>query len=138
MKKLKNIWFALFLCGIIGSLAACNDSLSVEHAYDFSVTTLPVQKRISKGETAEIRCTLIREGIYSGTRYFIRYFQPDGKGVLRMDDGTQFSPNDLYPLTKETFRLYYTSLSDDQQVIDIYIVDNFGQSFTLSFSFTNE
>ena len=44
-----------------------------------------------------------------------------------MDDGTVFLPNDLYPLEKETFRLYYTSASTDQQTIDIYIIDSFGQ-----------
>ena len=40
-----------------------------------------------------------------------------------MDNGTVFLPNDLYPLEKETFRLYYTSASTDQQTIDIYIID---------------
>ena len=35
----------------------------------------------------------------------------DGKGKLEMDNGTVFLPNDLYPLEKETFRLYYTSAS---------------------------
>lgn len=44
-----------------------------------------------------------------------------------MDDGTVFLPNDLYPLNKTTFRLYYTSHSTDQQVIDVYIEDSFGQ-----------
>ncbi len=35
---------------------------------------------------------------YDGARYTIRYFQPDGRGELRMDDGTVFLPNDRYPL----------------------------------------
>ena len=55
-----------------------------------------------------------------------------------MDDGTVFLPNDLYPLEKETFRLYYTSASTDQQTIDIYIIDSFGQMQQISFSFNNE
>ena len=29
-----------------------------------------------------------------------------------MDNGTVFLPNDLYPLEKETFRLYYTRVRD--------------------------
>lgn len=45
-----------------------------------------------------------------------------------MDDGTVFLPNDRYPLEREVFRLYYTSASSDQQTIDIYVEDNFGQS----------
>ena len=38
-----------------------------------------------------------------------------------------FLPNDRYPLDREVFRLYYTSRSDDQQTIDVYVEDNTGQ-----------
>ena len=55
-----------------------------------------------------------------------------------MDNGTVFLPNDLYPLEKETFRLYYTSASTDQQTIDIYIIDSFEQMQQVSFSFNND
>lgn len=55
-----------------------------------------------------------------------------------MDDGTVFAPNDFYPLKKETFRLYYTSECADQQQIDVYVYDSFGQRFDLSFSFQND
>ena len=55
-----------------------------------------------------------------------------------MDNGTVFLPNDLYPLEKETFRLYYTSASTDQQTIDIYIIDSFEQMQQLSFSFNTD
>ena len=65
-------------------------------------------------------------------------FQPDGKGKLEMDNGTVFLPNDLYPLEKETFWLYYTSASTDQQTIDIYIIDSFGQMQQLTLSFNND
>lgn len=119
-------------------LTACDDELDVKKAYAFHLETMPVQTRIVRGETVEIRCTLVREGEYDGARYTIRYFQPDGKGELRMDDGTLFQPNDRYPLTREVFRLYYTSASSDQQAIDIYVEDNFGQCEQLSFRFNNE
>ena len=55
-----------------------------------------------------------------------------------MDNGTVFLPNDFYPLEKETFRLYYTSASTDQQTIDIYVIDSFGQVRQLSLSFNND
>lgn len=71
-------------------------------------------------------------------RYTIRYFQTDGKGRLKMDDGTVFKPNDRYTLTKEEFRLYYTSASSDQQTIDVYVEDNFGQTEKLSFEFNSQ
>ena len=49
-----------------------------------------------------------------------------------------FVPNDFYEFDDETFRLYYTSYCQDQQVIDITIHDNFNQEYKLSFSFTND
>ncbi len=77
-------------------------------------------------------------GLYEDARYTIRYFQPDGKGRLKMDNGTVFKPNDRYPLMKEEFRLYYTSASTDQQTIDVYVEDNFGQTAKLSFEFNSQ
>ena len=137
MKKMKG--FLMLALALVGTLlTACDKELDIKQAYAFRLETMPVQTRIVRGETAEIRCTLVREGKYDGARYTIRYFQPDGKGELRMDDGTVFRPNDRYPLTREEFRLYYTSASTDQQTIDIYVEDNFGQCEQLSFRFNNE
>ena len=87
-----------------------------------------------------IRCELKREGRFSDARYTIRYFQPDGEGKLRMDDGMVLLPNDRYPLDREVFRLYYTSECEDQQSIDIYFEDNSepAQLFQLTFDFNNE
>ena len=99
---------------------------------------MPVQKEIVQGQTAEIRCTLNRTGNFADTHYAIRYFQPDGKGTLRIDNGTVFKPNDRYPLTRDNFRLYYTSCSAERQSIDIYIEDNFEQMKQLSFDFNSE
>mgnify|MGYP002564858429 FL=1 len=130
----------LFLAALaaLGLLSSCDKELDVQQAYKFELETMPVQKRIAVGETAEIRCTLVREGEYAGARYTIRYFQPDGHGELRMDDGTLFAPNDRYPLERFSFRLYYTSRSDDQQTVDVYIEDNMGQTVQRSFTFQNE
>ena len=137
MKKIKG--FLMLALAAVGTLLpACDDELDVKQAYAFRLETMPVQTRIVRGETVEIRCTLVREGKYDGAQYTIRYFQPDGKGELRMDDGTLFLPNNRYPLTKEVFRLYYTSASSDQQTIGIYVEDNFGQCEQLSFRFNNE
>ncbi len=130
--------FSVWAAAIVMMLVACDSELEVKQAYGFDLVTMPVQDEILQGETAEIRCTIVREGEYSGTRFFLRYFQPDGEGELRLDDGTLFSPNDLYPLDRMVFRLYYTSRSTDQQVIDVYIEDSFGQVVQKSFSFQNE
>lgn len=130
---------AMYLCAIFLSLVSCDDgALDVQQSYDFRLETMPVPKSVVEGETVEIRCTLNRAGRFEDATYTIRYFQPDGKGELKMDDGTLFRPNDRYPLTKEVFRLYYTSNSTDQQTIDVYIEDNAGTVVMLTFSFNNE
>ena len=139
MKKILNtIWVMGVLSLAVFCLSACDRNLDVQQSYPFTVETMPVQKDIIRGQTAEIRCTLKRGGEFADTRYTIRYFQSDGKGLLRMDNGTVFKPNDRYPLTKEVFRLYYTSASTDRQTIDVYVEDNFGQIAKLSFNFNNE
>ncbi len=134
-KTAAYILYTLLLSAIV---CACSDDLDIQQAYSFDLVTMPVQKKIVQGETAEIRCQLVKEGEYEQAKFFIRYFQPDGVGELRMDDGTVFKPNDLYPLTKTTFRLYYTSHCTDQQVIDVYIEDSFGQVVQKTFSWQND
>lgn len=139
MRYLKQIVpMALFAMLMIGIACACSSDIDIRQNYEFKVTHLPVPKRLKVGESAEIRCQIEREGKYEPTTYRLRYFQPDGKGMLSLDDGTIFLPNDYYDLDRETFRLYYTSNSEDQQVIDIYFFDSFNNSFYLTFAFNNE
>ena len=139
MKKI--IYQMLVGCYIVAALVlvcACNSQLDIQTRYPFTVESMPVPKKLKVNETAEIRCELKRDGRWEDTRYTIRWFLYDGKGTLKLDDGTVLLPNDRYPLEKETFRLYYTSASTDQQTIDIYVIDSFGQVQQLSFSFNND
>ena len=114
-RGLGGLLSVLFLSLTAFLFTACNDDMDVQQAYPFTVETMPVPTRIVKGETVEIRCELKREGRFSDARYTIRYFQPDGKGTLRME-------------------------CEDQQTIDIYFEDNSEpkQLFLLSFDFNNE
>ena len=139
MRKIKSFFgITAWLVAMMLLALACNDDMDINKVYAFDLVCMPVQKKIVQNETAEIRCQLVKEGDYKQARFFIRYFQTDGKGELRMDDGTVFLPNDLYPLDRTTFRLYYTSHSTDQQVIDVYIEDNFGQVVQKTFSWQND
>lgn len=139
MKKIKRaLALTVWLAAIMLLALACSNDLDVRQAYVFDLVTMPVPKKVVQGETVEIRCQLVKEGDYQQAKYFIRYYQPDGKGELKTDNGTIFKPNDLYPLKKETFRLYYTSRCKYQQVIDVYVQDSFGQVVQKTFSFQNE
>ena len=120
------------------SLPACDRELEVRQAYDFTLETMPVQKDLRRGETTEIRCSLKRAGRFAGARYTLRYFQSEGKGMLRLDKGAALKPNDRYLLVSEEFRLYYTSQSTDRQIIDVYIEDNFGKGQQQTFSFNSK
>lgn len=134
----KNIVYTLCWLSLLVIACACSDHLDIKQDYAFEVHHLPVQKKIKKGETAEIRLELVKSGNWEGATFYLRYYQPDGDGILKTEEGMVFVPNDLYEVKKETFRLYYTSHSEDQAVIDLYFLDGFGKMFTLSFSFNNE
>ncbi len=87
----------------------------------------------------EIRLEIVPEGDFSGTVYTLRYFQPEGKGRLKMEDGTVLKPNDRYLLGEKRFRLYYTSESaDGAQTIDLYFENNWGSLQQLTFDFNAE
>jgi len=134
-KTAAYILYTLLLSAVV---CACSDDLDINQVYTFDLVCMPVQKKIVQGETAEIRCELVKEGEYDQAKFTIRFFQTDGVGQLKMDDGTVFLPNDRYPLDRTTFRLYYTSHCADQQVIDVYIEDNFGQVVQKNFSWQND
>ena len=53
-------------------------------------------------------------------------------------DGTELLPNDRYLLTKQSFRQYYTSLSDEQSEFSGWIEDSDGQVTELDFSFNTD
>ena len=69
-RKLVNTLWAMGLLTVASlCLPACNRELEVQQAYDFTLETMPVQKDLRRGETAEIRCTLKRAGRFAGARY---------------------------------------------------------------------
>ena len=139
MKKIKTFFgITAWLAAIMLLALACSNDMDINKVYAFDLVCMPVQKKIVQGEVAEIRAQIVKEGNFQDTKFYIRYFQVDGKGELRLDNGTVLLPNDLYLLEKETFRMYYTSHSTDQQVIDVYIEDSFGQVVQKTFSFQND
>ncbi|MBB4038205.1 hypothetical protein GGR21_004137 [Dysgonomonas hofstadii] len=139
MKRIKTFFgITVWLAAIMLLALACSSDMDINKVYAFDLVCMPVQKKIVQGEVAEIRAQIVKEGNFQDTKFYIRYFQVDGKGELRLDNGTVLLPNDLYLLEKETFRMYYTSHSTDQQVIDVYIEDSHRQVVQKTFSFQND
>ena len=137
-KRSQKLLLGIYAIAIVLLLTACNNQLDIQQHYPFTLSAMPVPKSIEIGETVEIRMKLLREGYFEETEYYIRYYQPDGAGDLKLEDGTVLLPNDLYKLTEDVFRLYYTSKSTDQQKIDIYVEDNFGKTEQITFNFNNK
>ena len=136
--KRDTLYYITFIVFVGGLFLAnsCSDDLEIKNDYEFTVSYLPVPKRLKKGETAEIRFELHRSGNYAGTKYYVRYFQPDGKGDLTLD-GRSLNPNDGYELKKEQFRMYYTSECEEQQVIDLTFYDSFKNWVEITFRFSH-
>ncbi len=120
------------------TLVSCDkDEIEIQNDFPFELQVMPVPKDIANGENIEIRITLKRSGNYLGTKYFIRYFQFNGKGILRYYNELPYLPNDLYSIPENQFRLYYTSNSTVSQSFDIWISDNFGNEKQLTFQFNS-
>ena len=111
--------------------------MDVQQNFPFEVKVLPVPKSIGKTDTVEIRCELHSSYQYDENRYFIRYFQYEGKGSLcTSPQGEVLLVNDVYPLaSKGVFRLYYTSASEANQSLSVWISDSFGNEQKLDFEF---
>lgn len=130
---------AVLFVGVMAcAFTSCDDDMDVQQSYPFTVETMPVPNKITKGQTVEIRCEMKKEGNFSDALYTIRFFQFEGEGLLKTDNGITFLPNDRYLLKNEKFRLYYTSLCDEAQNFIVVIEDNFGNSCEMEYDFNNE
>ena len=140
--KRRILDFMMTACCMVFSflaLVACDNELDIRQEYPFTVESMPVADEIVNGETVEIRLEIKPEGNFSGTVYTLRYFQPDGKGSLKMEDGTVLKPNVCYLLIEWKFRRYYTSQSGkESQTIDLYFEDNWGNLQQLTYDFNGK
>lgn len=138
MKKInQKIVIGLIAILCVSLFTSCKKELDVQQNFPFEVKVLPVPKSIGKTDTVEIRCELRSPYQYDENRYFIRYFQYEGKGSLRTSSqGEVLLVNDVYPLaSKGAFRLYYTSASEANQSLSVWISDSFGNEQKLDFEF---
>ena len=121
------------------SLVSCSkdNQLEIQNDFPFEVNVMPVPKDVANGQTVEIRIAIQRTGNYSNTQYFLRYFQFDGQGTLQHYNEPPYLPNDVYPLSREDFRLYYTAASAISQSFDVWISDSFGNEKQISFQFNS-
>lgn len=130
-----GFWAILF--ALVFSLTSCDDNLDVQQSYPFTVDVMPYPDKITNGETVELRMTIVPEGNYSSTLYTIRYFQYEGKGVLKLVDGPTLVNNDRVLLESKEFRLNYTAASSGSHELLITIEDNYGTQWEQTFEFNN-
>ncbi|WP_271784541.1 TraQ conjugal transfer family protein [Aquimarina algiphila] len=135
MKTISILGLVAFVITSILATACSKENLDIQQAYTYKLTHLPIPEVIAEKGTIEIRCTLEKQGDYEDANFNIRFFQNEGKGWLFLEETPLAIANDLYPLDKDTFRLYYTANSTENHQFDVYIEDNFGQSEKVSFEF---
>ncbi len=59
--KRTSIFKALALClfaAVSLTLVSCDDDMDIQQSYPFTVETMPVPNKVTKGQTVEIRCEL--------------------------------------------------------------------------------
>lgn len=142
MKLLYNkssitVQLLIALMFIILNSCSNDNELDIQQNFPFELQVMPVPKELIKGQTVEIRFTIISTGNFKNTTYKLRYFQFDGEGSLQYYDNSPYQPNDLYELPTKEFRLYYTSTSSVSQAFDVWISDNFGNEKQVSFQFNS-
>jgi len=138
MKTISILGLIAFVITSILATACSKETLDIQKAYTYKLTHLPIPEVIAEKGTIEIRCTLEKQGDYKDASFNIRFFQNEGNGWVFLEDTPLAIPNDLYPLDKDTFRLYYTANSTENHQFDVYIEDNFGQSEKVSFEFRTQ
>ena len=140
--KIKLLFMGCMLSFVACMLTACNDSLEVQQAYDFSLVSWYLQEDIERDETVEIRLTLNREGNYSEAVYKIGYIQMEGDGEVFDSDGNRLvnremtdldtiSGLDTTDICHQFFTLYYKNTGKDNPKIRFVVSDNFKVERTL-------
>lgn len=147
IKRIITSGFAMLLAGLlVGLFARCQDGIEVKQDYGFALSCWPLQSGIGNGETVEMRFTLHRQGNFLGASYRIGYMQTEGNGEVfdreqnRLENREMKSLEEIADLDitnpcKETFTLFYRSLSDKKTALTFIVADNFGQERTLAVSF---
>jgi len=137
IKMLFKFSLMLYMIGLL--VQSCQkDDLEIQQNFPFEVFVMPVPKDIAKDKYVEIRITILPEGNFSDTKYYLRYFQFEGTGKLQYYNTQPYFPNDSYPLYDKEFRLYYTSTSEVSQSFTIWISDSFGNEKKIEFQFNNK
>ena len=60
-----SIFKTLALClfaAVSLTLVSCDDDMDIQQSYPFTVETMPVPNKVTKGQTVEIRCELKKTG----------------------------------------------------------------------------
>ena len=63
--KRTSFFKALALClfaAISFTFVSCDDDMDIQQSYPFTVETMPVPNKVTKGQTVEIRCELKKTG----------------------------------------------------------------------------
>ena len=108
--------------------SGCNQNdLEILRGSPFTLTLKPLPFTIQRDETVPLDLRIRRERFFLGTKYRLSWRQVVGQGAIKDEHGTDILPGKEYDLTNESFTLHYTSYSDTEHLLDLTVIDNFGQ-----------
>lgn len=124
---------------------SCSEKIETEPIYHCLLEMNKQEGTMPQGTKVAISCTLTKNPFYTSADNFeISYNQNKGIGKLEFEDGTDLADGVRYPIENDNFTLYYTTIDGDVQLIEVYIHDEYGNSykhtayFTISDPLTND
>lgn len=138
MEYIKMNWIlALTFIVLFGFLlSGCDTHMDIQREYNFGVTLKKYHVTLPYGHSCTLVFDIQREGNYKNARYYVQYFQSQGSGTLTMEDKRLYENTDyLIVEPDQPIKLSYTSLSEENEKMEILFTDNFGNRKEIEVTF---
>lgn len=100
--------------------------ITIQKEYDFSIRMQKYRNEIREGETKTLEFFIDKAGRHESTKYYVSVFLRTGEGEI--SDGYQLlQENTYYGVSKDGFKLLYTSRSADTHTLEVIVRDSFGK-----------
>lgn len=133
MNWIPALTFTILFCML---LTRCDTHMDIQREYDYSVTLQKYHETLPYGHSCILVFEMKREGNYENAVYYVQYFQSQGTGTLVMGDKRLYENTDYQIIDPDLpIKLSYTSLSGENEKMEILITDNFGNKKEINVTF---
>lgn len=133
MNWMLALTFTILFCML---LSGCDTHMDIQREYDYSVTLQKYHETLPYGHSCTLVFDMKREGNFENAVYYVQYFQSQGTGTLVMGDKRLYENTD-YPIAEpeQPIELGYTSMSGENEKLEILFTDNFGNRKEIEVTF---